>query len=294
MSLSNFDPTPLAPAPARATPRPIVHRTRGATHGPITRLVSPSDVGALIKPFVFLDFFSAEPRGFGGFGWHPHSGITTVSVILKGAVTYEETTGANGVLPAGAVEWMRAGKGVWHTGGPSGTDRIEGYQLWVALPSDLESGPSASRYVQPGEVAADGPYRVILGRYGNAKSVIAAPPAMNYLVVDLKAGERWSYAPPPGHTVGWIAVHAGKVLAPAPVTRGELAVFARSSDPIDLVAEGDTSFVLGSAVPHPHELVLGSYSVHTSREALADGEAEIRRIRDTSAVLRPLLQRGGR
>jgi redox-sensitive bicupin YhaK (pirin superfamily) len=294
MSLSNFDPTPLARPLARATPRPIVHRTRGATHGPITRLVSPSDVGELMKPFVFLDFFSAEPRGFGGFGWHPHSGIATVSVILKGAVSYEETTGAKGILSAGAVEWMRAGGGVWHTGGSAGTDRVEGYQLWVALPPDLESGPSASHYVQREDVATEGPYRVILGRYGNAKSAIAAPPTMNCLVVDLKAGERWAYVPPPGHTVGWIAVHAGKALAPAPVARGELAVFARSNDPIELVADGDTSFILGSAVPHPHDLFLGSYSVHTSPKALADGEAEIRRIRDTSEVLRPVLQRGRR
>jgi redox-sensitive bicupin YhaK (pirin superfamily) len=290
MTLSYSKPTPLAPAAARATPRSIAYRTRGGAHGPVTRLVSPSDVGALIKPFVFLDFFSAEPRGFSGFGWHPHSGIATVSVILKGAVSYEETTGAKGVLSAGAVEWMRAGRGVWHTGGPAGADRIEGYQLWVALPPDLESAPSASHYLQSEDVAAEGPYRVILGRYGDAKSAIAAPPTMNYLVVDLKAGERWTYVPPAGHAVGWIAVHAGNVAAPAPVTKGELAVFARSNDPIDFVADGDSSFVLGSAVPHPHDLVLGSYSVHTNAEALADGEAEIRRIRDTSAVLR----RGGR
>ncbi len=35
--------------------RPIVLRTRGSRHGPITRLVSPSDIGELIKPFVFLE-----------------------------------------------------------------------------------------------------------------------------------------------------------------------------------------------------------------------------------------------
>jgi hypothetical protein len=43
-------------------------------------------------------------------------------------------------------------------------------------------------------------------------------------------------------------------------------------------ARGDTAFVLGSAVKHPHDLVLGHYSVHTSAQALAVGEAGIRRI----------------
>ena len=32
--------------------RAIVHRTRGSTHGPITRLVSPGDLGQFLKPFV--------------------------------------------------------------------------------------------------------------------------------------------------------------------------------------------------------------------------------------------------
>ena len=44
------------------------------------------------------------------------------------------------------------------------------------------------------------------------------------------------------------------------------------------MAEGRTGFVLGSAAKHPHDLVLGSYSVHTSVEALRKGQEEIRRI----------------
>jgi hypothetical protein len=82
--------------------------------------------------------------------------------------------------------------------------------------------------------------------------------------------------------VGWLAVSAGALDAGddsgGPVGAGELAVFEESGEAIDLVAQGDTRFVLGSAVPHPHELVMGHYSVHTSRAALDQGEAEIRRI----------------
>ena len=37
------------------TLRRIATRTSGQRHGPITRLVSPIDLGALLKPFVFLD-----------------------------------------------------------------------------------------------------------------------------------------------------------------------------------------------------------------------------------------------
>jgi len=41
---------------------------------------------------------------------------------------------------------------------------------------------------------------------------------------------------------------------------------------------------LGSAVPHNHPLVLGSHSVHTSREALAKGVAGIAAGRPATAA----------
>ena len=62
------------------------------------------------------------------------------------------------------------------------------------------------------------------------------------------------------------------------IDEGVLAVFEESPDAIDVRASADTSFVFGSAIKHPHPLVLGSYSVHTSAEALTRGEAEIERI----------------
>jgi redox-sensitive bicupin YhaK (pirin superfamily) len=259
--------------------RQIVHRTPGGTHGAITRLMSPSDLGQLAKPFVFLDRFDfdgqAAPLSM-EHGWHPHSGIATVTVVLDGSIRYAETTGKTGVLPAGGVEWMRAGNGVWHTGA-QGPGRVRGFQLWVALPPDMENGPNASHYVAPGDVPVNGPVRVILGAYGKAKSPITSPP-MTYLVVSLKDGERWSYHPPDGHSVAWVAVNDGLLRTSSPVPTGEMAIFEPTEESIDFVAEGATRFVLGSAARHPHDLVLGSYSVHTSAEALRQAESEIRRI----------------
>ena len=259
--------------------REIVYRTRGHAHGPIARLVSPSDLGELIKPFVFLDRFDFDGRAAPmemELGWHPHSGIATVTVVLEGSIRYSETTGKAGVLSTGSVEWMRAGNGVWHTGAPE-EGRVKAFQLWVALPPALENAANASHYVMPKDVPVEGPARVILGEYGDAKSPIAAPP-MNYLSVSLRAGERWTYHPPKGHTVAWVAVHEGVLRTSSPIPSGEIAIFEPSEESIDFIAGGNTGFVLGSAAKHPHDLVLGNYSVHTSAEALRQGETEIRRI----------------
>ncbi len=262
-------------------PRAITHRTRGHVGGPITRLMSPSDRRAeLVKPFVFLDRFEfgGDPSGAPPLeaGWHPHSGIATVTVLLDGSVEYAETTGNAGLLHAGGVEWMRAGGGVWHTGtlhaGP-----VRGFQLWVALPPELENAPNGSQYLLAEQVPAAGPARVVLGSYGDATSPIDAPP-MTYLSVLLRDGERWTFQPPSGHDVAWVAIMNGALRTPDPIESEELAIFEHGEAPISFVAHGETRFVLGSARQHPHDLFLGNYSVHTSREALARGEAEIRRI----------------
>jgi redox-sensitive bicupin YhaK (pirin superfamily) len=265
----------LAKSPPPRLARAIVRRTRGHSHGPITRLVSPSDVGELIKPFVFLDYFDIDPKHMPAIGFHPHSGIATLTVLLEGQISYEETSGTKGIIEPGGVEWMRAAGGVWHTGGAVGTARARGYQLWVALPPETESIASEAQYLGGEHFQSHGPARVILGRLGGATSKVSAPATMNYFDVALKKGEQWRYEPPDSHTVAWVAVHRGKLATPEIVDKGELAVFEESNGALEFEALEDTGFVLGSAVKHPHDLVLGTYSVHTNKRALDRGEATI-------------------
>ena len=261
-----------------ARPRRVAHRTRGRSHGPITRLVSPSDVGRLIKPFVFLDYFDIDPKHTPAIGFHPHSGIATLTLVLEGRIWYEETSGTKGVIEPGGVEWMRAAGGVWHTGGVAGTARAKGYQLWIALPPEMESIESGAQYLGGEHFRSQGPARVILGRHGDAASKVFAPTTINYLDVALKKGEKWRYEPPENHTVAWGAVHQGKLATPEVVDKGELAVFEESNSALEFEALEDTGFILGSAVKHPHDLVLGTYSVHTNQHALDRGEARIAEI----------------
>ena len=268
-------PLDLAKSSPPRLARKIVERTRGHSHGPITRLVSPSDVGALIKPFVFLDYFEIDPKEMPAIGFHPHSGIATLTLLLEGQISYEETSGTKGIIEQGGVEWMRAAGGVWHTGGVVGTARAKGYQLWIALPPEMESIESEAQYLGGEHFQSHGSARVILGRRGDATSKVSAPKTINYFDVALKKGQKWRYEPPENHTVAWIAVHEGRLATPEIVDKGELAVFAESNGALEFEALEDTGFILGSAVKHPHDLVLGTYSVHTSKHALERGEAKI-------------------
>jgi redox-sensitive bicupin YhaK (pirin superfamily) len=168
---------------------------------------------------------------------------------------------------------------MWHGGGLDKAGRTRGFQLWIALPPELELGPTLSIYQAREDVPQDGPARVLLGSYGSASSVIVSPSPINYLAVRLKGGERWCYEPPTGHTVLWTAVASGSVSVPDELQQGELAAFEPSSEAVEFVAGTDTEFVLGSAVPHNFDLVLGSHSVHTTPAALHDAKAHLSVIR---------------
>jgi len=257
--------------------RMLVYRTAGRGNGGITRLVSPGDLGQAIKPFVFVDLFHLEP-GWPEMVLHPHSGIATVTVVMDGAVSYRETNGHQGVLVQGGVEWMSAGGGVWHGGGLAGDGPARGVQLWLALPPEDENSPAQSRYLAAEEVPSVGPARVVIGSYDGAESPLQPRAAVNYLHVRLADGERWSYAPPAGHYVAWVALSRGALHAGGALLRREVGIFEDGEGEIAFVAQGETEFVLGSSARHPHELHMGAYSVHTSADALEMGEAEIRRI----------------
>jgi redox-sensitive bicupin YhaK (pirin superfamily) len=283
--MSTFPAQALPMAPQ--TPRAIVHRTRGSTHGPITRLVSPGDLGQLIKPFIFLDRFESPAGGKPlQFGMHPHSGIATLTYLIDGRATYEDTVGEQGergTLSTGGVEWMMAGGGVWHRSGPVDSNRVLGFQLWVSMPPELELAPAYSRYLDPQAIPQVGPARVLLGNYGGKSNPIARPSDMTYLGVHLQAGQSWRFEPPVGHNVAWAALGEGSIKAPSNSHKGDLMVFEESSQAIEFEALEDTALVIGSAVLHPYELHMGSYSVHTSAEALQRGE---RGIRERGQVLR--------
>src|SRR5712672_2753294 len=172
----------------KTRPRGIVLSTYGRRHGPFTRLVSPSDIGELIKPFVFLDHAEVPwtPEPFGSI--HPHSGIATLTTVLTGGLAYEDTTGKNGQLAAGGLEWMKAGNGVWHDGGALKGEPLRAFQLWIALPASEENSPPESQYIRPEDRQGGGAAGGIPGQARPRRSANRGAGGHNYFHVRLKDG----------------------------------------------------------------------------------------------------------
>ena len=264
------------------TPARVLQRTRGFGHGPITRLMSPSDLGKLLKPFVFLDLFTAGKSAINAMSnmpVHPHSGIATVTVFTQGHMIYQYPSGETGQIGYGGTEWMMAGSGVWHGKEmvPGDVDALQGFQLWLALPPELENSAPNGHFFEATEMAHAGPAHVILGHYQGVQSPLPAPEGINYLLVTLALGETWTYAPPSNHGPAWLALATGELLTSEPIRAGEMVVFEAADAPVSFKATSTDGavFVIGSAVSHPYPLHLGNYSVHTSAAALQAGERQI-------------------
>lgn len=257
--------------------RRIEHRTKGQKHGFINRVISPAALGETIKPFVFLDYINTPPLEGAGFGWHPHSGIATFTYHIEGGSHIEESTGNKVTFGPRDAEYLQAGSGAWHAGGPVDGSPIKGFQLWISLPPELEEKDAESIFLKKEEFEKNENVTVLLGEYDGLKSKISPPNDMNYMEVSIAKNGRWIYNPPKPHDILWIMVFDGK-LNNIDAEDGELIVFEEGSIPMEFTTNSGVSFILGSAKKFEHQLVLGRSSVHTSDDALENSMKKIESI----------------
>jgi redox-sensitive bicupin YhaK (pirin superfamily) len=109
----------------------------------------------LVGPWCFLDrfgpltFTDGKPMDVAP---HPHIGLQTVTWLLQGEVVHDDSLGFQSVLRPGGVNVMTSGGAISHAEQTPGdnTGRLNGVQLWVALPDDHRRMPAAFEHI--GEV----------------------------------------------------------------------------------------------------------------------------------------------
>lgn len=105
-------------------------------------------------PFLMLDYFNIhEEKESPGFPWHPHKGMETITYMLKGKTKHEDSMGNSGIISDGELQWMSAGKGIYHQEMPvPSPNGFEGFQFWVNLPSDKKLKEPDYQYIRKGEM----------------------------------------------------------------------------------------------------------------------------------------------
>jgi quercetin 2,3-dioxygenase len=94
-------------------------------------------------PFLLLHHFDKEiPPGGPALDVapHPHRGFEPVTFLFDGAIHHRDSRGNEGLLDAGDVQWMTAGRGIVHSEAAQkqwieNGGRMQLIQLWVNLPA---------------------------------------------------------------------------------------------------------------------------------------------------------------
>ena len=154
-------------------PRRVVWSGRGmpASDGAGVKLNRVIGQPALpdLDPFLMLDAFgSDDPKAYiAGFPEHPHRGFETVTYMLAGRMRHRDNKGNEGLLTAGSVQWMTAGRGIVHSEMPEQEEGLmKGFQLWINLPA--RDKMTAPRYQ---DIAPERIPVVELGRGARAKVI---------------------------------------------------------------------------------------------------------------------------
>lgn len=244
----------------------------------------------MLDPFLMLDAFRSDnPDDYiAGFPPHPHRGFETVTYLLAGRMRHQDNAGHEGVIEAGGIQWMSAGRGIVHSEMPEQENGLlEGFQLWVNLPASHKLQPSAyqefSRAQIPLEQRDEGvEVRVITGSTSLGTSGPVTQPLTEplYLDISLPPGSSFTETLPATHNA-FVYVINGPVTvgesASPHLGRDELAVLS-SGDSVTINAHSQAARLLLVAGKPLHEPVArqGPFVMNTREEieqAFADYQA---------------------
>lgn len=245
MTASQTSPGATSVAPRRGIKR--VADTNVVLEGagvPVRRaLPSRTATYASVDPFLLLDHFKAEAQMLeGGFPPHPHRGFEIVTYFLQGAGSHSDNLGNNGLVQAGGLQRITAGRGMWHGEGSGGAPGpMEGLQLWINLPRSEKGIAPEYQGVEAAElpVRQEGDARVKTLVGEGAPTTVRTP--VVYYDVTVPAGGTTELVLPED-TQGFVYVLAGDGRFGDPaaaVAAGQLAVLGQNGPlPVTAGAEG--------------------------------------------------------
>jgi len=241
--MSSVNPVSAPATDTSAQYRDVIRVVRGRPTSDgagvkLTRVIGQPGLD-MLDPFLMLDEFRSDASGdyIAGFPSHPHRGFETVTYMLAGRMRHGDNQGNSGLLTAGSVQWMTAGRGIVHSEMPEQEQGLmQGFQLWVNLPAkDKMSAPRyqdiAPERIPEVQLAPGVKARVIVGEQRGVRGPvenIATDPT--YLDLHLDAGAHTDIDLPADHNA-FVYVYEGQAKVGGGTSnellRGDLGVLAR-------------------------------------------------------------------
>ncbi len=158
-------------------------------------------------PFLMLDEFGSENSEdyIAGFPPHPHRGIETVTYMLAGDFEHKDSTGGEGKMSAGDVQWMKTGSGIIHSEMPAMKEgKLHGFQLWINMPAKLKMSKPEYIYIDADKMKIhkdkDKQIKVIAGKFEKAEGPVKGHNVEPiYFDVELNKGKKFHFKIPSTH-----------------------------------------------------------------------------------------------
>lgn len=236
----------------------ITAREADLGHGLKVRRVLPYAKRRMVGPWIFVDHagpvtLAAADTRAADVRPHPHIGLSTVSYLLSGQVSHQDSLGVHQLINPGDVNWMTAGRGISHSERFKHPDSFAGgglelMQLWVALPeADEETDPAFTHYPAAElPVRDDGGVwmRLIAGEAYGMTSPVRTHSPLFYLHTEWQAGAR--LALPGGHREQAVYVARGEIeYGGQTYVPGQLLVFGDDADAVITANTQSTLMIFG-------------------------------------------------
>lgn len=254
----------------------------------LLRALTP-DLQRRLDPFLLLDEFRSDnPDDYlAGFPDHPHRGFETVTYMLAGRMRHRDNAGHEGLLAAGGVQWMTAGRGIIHSELPEQEEGLmHGFQLWINLPAREKMTEPGYRDVPaelvPHVTTNEGvSIRIMAGSAAGKEGAIrreASEPL--FLDLDMPAGSACEVPTPAGHNA-FLYAYEGRVEVGTrgePVRARQLAVLTNSPDAggVRLQASGGARLLLVAGRPLNEPIVQWGPFVMNTREEVEQAMHDFR------------------
>lgn len=234
-----------------------------------------------LDPFLMLDNFGSDQASdyLAGFPSHPHRGFETVTYMLEGRMRHKDSSGNEGLLTNGGVQWMTAGRGVIHSEMPEQEEgMMSGFQLWLNLPAKDKMRDPWYRDFNGDEVPVfttenGAKVKVIAGgSHGVDGAVQREVTEPIYIDVDLPAGASFSQALPQGHNAFIFAYRGSVRVGDKDVASGKMAILANTAgaDGVNIHATDASRFILVAGKPLNEPIAqYGPFVMNTQAEVFA-------------------------
>lgn len=233
-----------------------------------------------LKPFALFDAGIIEKTEM-TIGWHPHSGVATITMPYNADLNHADSQGNHGTIKSRGLQWMASGSGVWHKENYiAQKDHIGILQLWLLLPPNEEI--AAVRYfnLQANDIPQLGNVRILLGEYQGVHAAKQVSHNVTYLHIRLNKGQSFNWLLPKDQTRGFVYPMIGRLVINQQRIEAEQFALLKECDnsqpvTLSIIAEANSEFVVAITEPWPYEVVSNYGQVHTSKAALAIGNKRI-------------------